>query len=120
MKHCQDLGERQHHRINLQTPAFVIPAPDAVWINCFVVDISRGGVCLDVGALPVPKTFGLAFDATGCVLRVCQIVWRRGELIGARFLSAKELRQGVPPCDAKPDRRDPGSPGARPGLPSRL
>jgi hypothetical protein len=28
------------------------------------------------------------------VLRVCSLVWRRGEMIGARFVTAKELRQG--------------------------
>jgi hypothetical protein len=32
------------------------------------------------------------------VLRVCALVWRRGELIGARFVSAKELRQGFEPA----------------------
>jgi hypothetical protein len=35
------------------------------------------------------------------VLRVCSLIWRRGELIGARFVTAKELRQGfVPSADA--------------------
>ncbi len=37
---------------------------------------------------------GLAFTAGGEVLRVCSLSWRRGELIGARFVSATELRQG--------------------------
>ena len=61
-----------------------------------ILEISDDGVCLDVGALSVPKIFGLAFTAGGEVLRVCWLTWRRGELIGARFLTAKELRQGVP------------------------
>jgi hypothetical protein len=30
------------------------------------------------------------------------MVWRRGELIGARFVSAKELRQGLEPAQADP------------------
>jgi hypothetical protein len=30
---------------------------------------------------------------------VCSLVWRRGELIGARFVTAKELRQGLVPTD---------------------
>jgi hypothetical protein len=34
------------------------------------------------------------------VLRVCSIVWRKGELLGARFVSAKELRQGFVPDEA--------------------
>ena len=42
----------------------------------------------------MPKIFGLAFTSGGEVLRVCSIAWRRGERIGARFVTAKELRQG--------------------------
>jgi hypothetical protein len=53
-----------------------------------------------VGALAVPRIFGLAFTADGGVFRVCWLVWRRGELIGARFVSAKELRQGLAFADA--------------------
>jgi hypothetical protein len=37
------------------------------------------------------------------VLRVCSIAWRKGELLGARFVSAKELRQGFVPDDDDPD-----------------
>jgi hypothetical protein len=84
-------------RVNLHKPGFVIPAPDAPWIECTIVDISEKGVSLDVGALPVPKLFGLAFTATGEVLRVCSLVWRNGEMVGAEFLSAKELRAGAAP-----------------------
>src|SRR5581483_10721668 len=80
---------------NLHKPGVVIPAPDAPWIECTIVDVSEKGACLDVGSLPVPDLFGLAFTATGEVLRVCSLVWRRGELIGAEFLSASELRAGA-------------------------
>ena len=52
------------------------------------------GACLEVGDLAVPKLFGLSLTSGGEVLRVCTLIWRRGELIGARFVSAKELRQG--------------------------
>jgi hypothetical protein len=51
------------------------------------------------GALAVPQLFGLAFTTGGEVLRVCQLTWRRGESIGARFVTAKELRQGLEPKD---------------------
>jgi hypothetical protein len=88
----KDLGARKHVRVNLHKPGFVIPAPDAPWIECTIVDVSEKGVSLDVGALPVPKLFGLAFTATGEVLRVCSLIWRNGEMVGAEFLSAKELR----------------------------
>ena len=102
-RHRKDLGARKHVRVNLHKPGFVIPAPDAPWIECTILDVSEKGVSLDVGSLPVPKLFGLAFTATGEVLRVCSLVWRNGEIVGAEFLSAKELRAGAasPPAAAR-------------------
>jgi hypothetical protein len=99
-RHAKDLGARKHVRVNLHKPGFVIPAPDAPWIECTIIDVSEKGVCLDVGSLPVPDLFGLAFTASGEVLRVCALAWRRGELVGAEFLTAKELRAGA----ASPDK----------------
>jgi hypothetical protein len=99
-RHRKDLGARRHVRVNLHKPGFVIPAPDAPWIECTILDVSEKGVSLDVGSLPVPKLFGLAFTATGEVLRVCSLIWRNGEIVGAEFLSARELRAGA----ASPDR----------------
>jgi hypothetical protein len=96
-RHRKDLGERKHERIEYRRPGFVIPAPDAPWIECFIVDISESGVCLDVGALAVPKVFGVAFTSCGAVVRVCLRAWRRGELVGARFVTAKQLRRGERP-----------------------
>ena len=99
-KQRTELGARKSVRIDLYTTGFVIPAPNAPWIECTIVDVSENGVCLDVGDLAVPKVFGLAFTASGEVLRVCALMWRRGERIGARFVSAKELRQGLAPAGA--------------------
>src|ERR1700686_1349988 len=98
-RHRKDLGARKHMRVELHKPGFLIPAPDAPWIECMIVDVSDNGVCLEVGALAVPKLFGLAFTAGGEVMRICALVWRRGELIGARFVTAKELRRGLEPDD---------------------
>ena len=116
-RHRKDLGERQHVRVNLHKPGFVIPAPDAPWIECTIIDVSEKGVCLDVGSLPVPKLFGLAFTATGEVLRVCALVWRNGEMIGAEFLSARELRAGAAsrPDAAKTKATTAGKASAVPG-----
>ena len=93
-RHRKDLGDRKHVRIEVRRPGFIIPAPDAPWIECFIVDISESGVCLDIGALAVPKIFGLAFTSCGTVVRICLRAWRRGELVGARFVTAKQLRRG--------------------------
>jgi hypothetical protein len=91
-------GTRKSVRIDLHTKGFLIPAPDAPWIECVIIDVSERGTCLEVGALAVPRIFGLAFTAGGEVLRVCSLVWRRGERIGARFVTIKELRQGFEPA----------------------
>jgi hypothetical protein len=98
----KDPGVRKNLRVDLRKPGFLIPAPDAPWIECLIVDVSDDGVCLDVGALAVPKMFGLAFTAGGEVLRVCKLIWRRGELVGARFVSANELRRAFVPVEAAP------------------
>jgi hypothetical protein len=42
--------------------------------------------------------FGLSLTAGGEVRRVCALIWRRGELVGVRFISARELRTGVAPA----------------------
>jgi hypothetical protein len=97
-------GTRKSVRIDLRTPGFLIPAPDAPWIECEIVDVSDKGVCLEVGDLAMPKLFGLALTARGEVLRICSLIWRRGERVGARFVSAKELRQDRVPAAPKPDR----------------
>jgi hypothetical protein len=102
-KSRKDIGSRKHVRVDLHKSGFLIPAPDAPWIECLIVDVSDEGVCLDVGALSVPKLFGLAFTSGGEVLRVCSLAWRRGELVGARFVTAKELRAGFVSTDGATD-----------------
>jgi hypothetical protein len=94
-RYRNDLGKRRHVRVDLYRPGFLIPAPDAPWIECQIVDVSDRGVKLEVGALPVPEIFGLAFTARGEVMRVCSLIWRRGEQVGARFVTARELREGL-------------------------
>ena len=99
----KDLGARKFVRVDLHKRGFLIPAPDAAWIECYILDISENGACLDVGDLAVPKMFGLSLTAGGEVRRVCALIWRRGELVGVRFMSARELRQGTAPA-AEPDK----------------
>jgi hypothetical protein len=97
-KDRKDLGKRKHNRVEFYKRGFLIPTPDAPWIECTVLDVGHQGVRLDVGGVPLPDLFGLAFTAGGQVIRVCSLVWRKGELVGARFLSANELRGGQRPA----------------------
>jgi hypothetical protein len=92
MRHRKDIGQCKNGRIDYQRPGFLIPAPDAPWVECFILDVSEGGIRLDVGGSDVPEIFGVAFSSDGKVLRLCQIAWRRGERIDARFLTARQLR----------------------------
>ena len=96
-RHRNDLGARKQVRVDLNQQGFLIPAPDAPWIECTIVDVSEGGARVEVGGLAVPDVFGLAFTARGEVFRVCSLIWRQGELVGARFVSARELREGLAP-----------------------
>src|SRR5258707_15386510 len=96
-RHRKDLGERKHERIEYRRPGFVIPAPDAPWIEGFIVDISESAVCLDFGALALPKRLGLAFPSRGTVVLFCLRASRRGDLVGARFLTARRPRRGGRP-----------------------
>jgi hypothetical protein len=92
LRHSKDLGRRKHPRIEYQRSGFIFEAPDAPWIEVFILDVSDTGLCLNVGALAVPEIFGVSFTPCGSITRVCLRVWRRGELLGARFVTARELR----------------------------
>jgi PilZ domain len=89
-----DLGERKHVRVDYRRQGFLIPAPDAPWLECFIKDVSQAGICIEAGDLVVPEIFGVAFNSGGTVVRVCKLIWRRGEIVGAKFLTATQLRQG--------------------------
>ena len=88
------LAAKTTKRVDYHRPGYLIREPDAAWVECFILDVSEGGIRLDVGALgAVPEIFGVAFNSDGKVIRLCQIAWRRGERIDARFLTARQLRQ---------------------------
>ncbi len=100
-RHRKDLGERAQARVQINKPGYMVLAPESPWIECRIINVSDNGVCVEVGALAVPDIFGISFTATGDVRRVCALVWRRGQFIGARFVGAKELRNSfIPTCGA--------------------
>lgn len=101
VRHHKDLGERKQRRVDVQRAAFIIPAPDAPWVECVICDVSDGGLRVDAGSLAVPEVFAVSFTAGGEVVRLCRRVWRRGNLIGARFVTAKQLRDGDTPKAAR-------------------
>jgi hypothetical protein len=42
----KDPGARKQVRIDLNKPGYLIPAPEAPWIECHVREISEDGACL--------------------------------------------------------------------------
>jgi hypothetical protein len=93
VRHRKDLGARKQQRVDYHRTGFIIPAPDAPWVECTICDVSEGGIRVDAGSLAVPDVFAVSFTSGGEVLRLCRRVWRRGGLIGARFVSTKQLRE---------------------------
>jgi hypothetical protein len=82
--------------------------------------LSKGGVRLNVGALVIPRVFVLILNPSGSVSRVCRRTWRRGELLGAQFITAKQLRDSVRepvPADVSKaaQRKSPAAEGAARG-----
>ena len=114
-RHRNDVGTRKPVRVDLFKPGFLIPAPDAAWIECVITEVTDEGVCLDVGGLAVPELFGLAFTAGGEVLRVYLLEWRQGEMVGVRFVTAKELQQGPVKTDGPDPKLQKASGKARAG-----
>ncbi len=93
MGNRKDLGDRKHKRVGYQRLGFIVPAPSAPWIECSIRDVSESGLSLEVGALVIPKVFAVVFTPCGTIRRICMMVWRDGPLIGARFVTAEELRE---------------------------
>jgi hypothetical protein len=88
MQNRTHLGNRKHARVVIERPGFVILEPNGPWIECFIVDISEGGAQVRVGSISVPETFVLLLTAKG-VRRLCRLIWRKGDLVGAKFISPK-------------------------------
>lgn len=95
----KEFGARRSPRVDFQQPAFIILAPKGTPRRCRIVNISAGGACVDVGSLSVQKFFMLVLSSGGRVRRICRLVWRRGPLIGACFVSLKDIKE-----DGKPKK----------------
>ncbi len=93
MRKPRETGKRKHDRVDLRKPAFIVLEPNDAWFECALLDISAGGVSLEVGELPVGKVFVLMLTPNGKVRQTCITAWRRGAIPGARFTRAQELRQ---------------------------
>ena len=62
-----------------------------ITVACTVRDISATGARLRVdGSLSIPDTFELIIDVDGLEAN-CEVMWRKGNEVGARFLGAPRM-----------------------------
>ena len=55
--------------------------------ECQVMDISKTGAKIVVGVPPhVPQRFELAFLQDATKRQACEVIWRRGKMIGVQFV----------------------------------
>jgi PilZ domain len=55
--------------------------------ECQVMDISKNGAKLVVGtSSQAPEKFELAFTETATKRQACEVIWRRGKMIGVQFV----------------------------------
>lgn len=76
--------KRRVRRVRQVSAWIVVPGRDAV--ECQVMDISANGAKI-ISTMPsqVPDRFELAFTKGDDKHRVCEVVWRRGKMIGVQF-----------------------------------
>jgi PilZ domain len=56
--------------------------------DCIVINMSRGGVRLNVKGLDVPDEFVLFLSDNGIVQKsTCKVAWREGNEVGAKFVA---------------------------------
>jgi len=63
--------------------ARLIVDPKLPVVNCFIVDYSAGGACIELARdVPLPARFELLH---GAVKKRCRVVWKRGLRLGLTF-----------------------------------
>jgi hypothetical protein len=61
---------------------------DTLARDCLVINISKGGVRLNVEGLDVPDEFVLLLSNDGIVQEsTCRLAWRAGDEVGAKFVA---------------------------------
>jgi hypothetical protein len=76
---------RHHYRV-----AKIQFGTDPLARDCLVINISKGGVRLNVEGLSVPDEFVLFLSNDGIVQEItCRVAWRLGDDVGAKFIALK-------------------------------
>jgi hypothetical protein len=79
-------GKRQSVRRHCHRAAKIRPGAGTRSRDCLIVDISDNGARLHIDGFDVPEKFVLILSGSGTVEeRACEVVWRMGDEIGAKF-----------------------------------
>jgi PilZ domain len=79
--------KREVRRMIRQQSAWITLNGEAA-TECRIMDISkRGAKIYPNGSAPVPDRFELAFFIEDEKRRACEVIWRRGRMLGIKFVS---------------------------------
>ncbi len=79
--------QREPRRQLDKRPAWLAIDDQMTEIECFVLDVSPGGAKIVTdAAIDVRDRFGLALVADRPNRQPCEVVWRRGNIYGIKFL----------------------------------
>ena len=81
---------RRTERYRVSGIAKIQPHAGALPRDCWVSDVSDGGVRLHSEHVEVPEQFTLLFPGAGHRPRECRVVWRLGYEIGAEFIDTAQ------------------------------
>ena len=81
---------RQTQRYRVSGLAKIRSHTGALPRDCWVSDVSDGGVRLHAEHVDVPQEFILMFSGMGNRPRACRVVWRLGCEIGAEFVDRRD------------------------------
>lgn len=91
----QRVERRRSERQLINRVASVRAHLGALLGNCLITDISEGGVRLHVETFQLPDAFELLISGDGVPVDVltCQVVWRLGYEVGAKFMGGRSDRK---------------------------
>lgn len=82
------IDRRRTLRLRISGPAKIQAHAGTLPRDCWVSDVSDGGVRLHAEHVEIPAEFVLIL--TGAQPRQCRVVWRLGCEVGAEFIDARQ------------------------------
>jgi hypothetical protein len=80
-------NNRKHRRQAIEHTGRIIVAPDTPPLLCILRDVSQTGARLELSAAEqLPDEFVLGLTEAMEPRRQCQVVWRKPEVVGVRFV----------------------------------